>query len=160
MRDAKSVHRLRQILSKPFLIIPPRTRLIILAPIIRGSRGAHERELEDLRNAGFARLRIDGEIYELRPGLALNPNQRHDIDVVIDRIIIKEGVEPRVTQAVDAALLRGDGNLLVHVIPTEGEASPFISAEDDLLFSQDYTCLHCRISFVKPEPRHFSFNNP
>ena len=145
---------------KTLLNYPARTRLIILAPIIRGSRGAHERELEDLRNAGFARLRIDGEIYELRPGLALNPNQRHDIDVVIDRIIIKEGVESRVTQAVDAALLRGDGNLLVHVIPTEGEASPFISEEDDLLFSQDYTCLHCRISFVKPEPRHFSFNNP
>ena len=145
---------------KTLLNSPPRTRLIILAPIIRGSRGAHERELEELRNAGFARLRIDGEIYELRPGLALNPNQRHDIDVVIDRIIIKEGVEPRVTQAVDAALLRGDGNLLVHVIPTEGEASPFISEEDDLLFSQDYTCSHCQISFVKPEPRHFSFNNP
>ena len=145
---------------KTLLNYPVRTRLIILAPIIRGSRGAHERELEDLRNAGFARLRIDGEIYELRPGLALNPNQRHDIDVVIDRIIIKEGVESRVTQAVDAALLRGDGNLLVHVIPTEGEASPFISGEDDLLFSEDYTCLHCQISFVKPEPRHFSFNNP
>ena len=139
---------------------PHRTRLIILAPIIRGSRGAHERELEDLRNAGFARLRIDGEIYELRPGLTLNPNQRHDIDVVIDRIIIKEGIELRITQAVNTALLRGDGNLLVHVIPTEGEASPFISEEDDLLFSEDYTCAHCRISFVKPEPRHFSFNNP
>ena len=139
---------------------PERTRLIILAPIIRGSRGAHEREFEDLRNAGFARLRIDGEIYELRPGLTLNPNQRHDIDVVIDRIIIKEGIEPRVAQAVNTALLRGDGNLIVHVIPTEGEASPFVSEEDDLLFSEDYTCTHCRISFVKPEPRHFSFNNP
>ena len=139
---------------------PERTRLIILAPILRGSRGAHQRELEDLRKAGFARLRIDGEIYELRPGLALNPNQRHDIDVVIDRIVIKEGVEPRVAQAVSTALMRGDGSLLVHVVPTEGEGAPFASEEDDLLFSEDYTCAHCRISFVKPEPRHFSFNNP
>ena len=139
---------------------PERTRLIILAPILRGSRGAHQRELEDLRKAGFARLRIDGEIYELRPGLTLNPNQRHDIDVVIDRIVIKEGVEPRVAQAVYTALMRGDGSLLVHVVPTEGEGSPFTSEEDDLLFSEDYTCAHCRISFVKPEPRHFSFNNP
>ena len=139
---------------------PERTRLIILAPILRGSRGAHERELEDLRKAGFARLRIDGEIYELRPGLTLNPNQRHDIDVVIDRIVIKDGIEPRVAQAVETALLRGDGSLLVHVVPTEGEGSPFTSEEDDLLFSEDYTCAHCRISFVKPEPRHFSFNNP
>ena len=139
---------------------PGRTRLIILAPILRGSRGAHQRELEDLRKAGFARLRIDGEIYELRPGLTLNPNQRHDIDVVIDRIVIKEGVESRVAQAVQTALMRGDGSLLVHVVPTEGEGSPFVSEEDDLLFSEDYTCAHCRISFVKPEPRHFSFNNP
>ena len=139
---------------------PERTRLIILAPILRGSRGAHERELEDLRQAGFARLRIDGEIYELRPGLTLNPNQRHDIDVVIDRIVIKDGCEPRVARAVETALMRGDGSLLVHVVPTEGMGSPFTSEEDDLLFSEDYACAHCRISFVKPEPRHFSFNNP
>ena len=139
---------------------PERTRLIILAPILRGSRGAHERELEDLRKAGFARLRIDGEIYELRPGLTLNPNQRHDIDVVIDRIVIKDGCEPRVARAVETALMRGDGSLLVHVVPTEGMGSPFTSEEDDLLFSEDYACAHCRISFVKPEPRHFSFNNP
>ena len=145
---------------KALIDYPERTRLIILAPMLRGSRGAHERELEDLRKAGFARLRIDGEIYELRPGLTLNPNQRHDIDVVIDRIVIKKGIESRVAQAVDTALLRGDGSLLVHVVPIEGEGSPFVSEEDDLLFSEDYTCAHCQISFVKPEPRHFSFNNP
>ena len=139
---------------------PERTRLIILAPILRGTRGAHQRELEDLRKAGFARVRIDGEIYELRPGFTLSPNQRHNIDVVIDRIVIKDGIEPRLTQAVETALMRGNGSLLVHVISTEGKASPFASQEDDLLFSEDYTCAHCRISFVKPEPRHFSFNNP
>ena len=139
---------------------PERTRLIILAPILRGTRGAHQRELEDLRKAGFARVRIDGEIYELRPGLTLSPNQRHNIDVVIDRIVIKDGIEPRLAQAVETALVRGSGSLLVHVVPTQGEASPFASQEDDLLFSEDYTCAHCRISFVKPEPRHFSFNNP
>ena len=139
---------------------PQRTRLIILAPIAKGSRGAHEKEIEDLRNAGFARLRVDGEIYELRPGFALSRNQRHDIDLVIDRIIIKDGIEPRLTEAVNTALARGDGSMLIQVVPTEGEASPFMSEEDDLLFSEDYTCAHCRISFVKPEPRHFSFNNP
>ena len=139
---------------------PERTRLIILAPLFRGSRGAHEREFADLRKAGFARLRVDGEIYELRPGFTLNPNQRHDIDVVIDRIVIKDGVEPRVAQAVETALMRGDGSLLVHIVPTEGERSPFASREDDLLFSENHTCPHCRISFMRPEPRHFSFNNP
>jgi excinuclease ABC subunit A len=139
---------------------PERTRLILLAPIARGSRGAHEKEIEDLRSAGFARLRVDGEIHEIRPGFALSRNQRHDIDLVIDRIIIKEGIEPRVTEAVNIALARGEGSMLVQVVPTEGEASPFLSEEDDLLFSKDYTCSHCRISFAKPEPRHFSFNNP
>ena len=139
---------------------PERTRLIILAPILRGSRGAHQRELEDLRKAGFARVRIDGEIYELRPGLTLNPNQRHDVDVVIDRIVIKDGIETRLAQAVETALMRGEGSLLVHVVPTEGEGTPFASEEDDLLFSEDHTCAHCRISFTQPEPRHFSFNNP
>ena len=145
---------------KTLLNYPERTRLIILAPIARGSRGAHEKEIEDLRSAGFARLRVDGEIHELRPGFALSRNQRHDIDLVIDRIIIKDDIEPRVTQAVNTALDRGNGSMLVQVISTEGEASPFLSEEDDLLFSRDYTCSHCRISFVKPEPRHFSFNNP
>ena len=139
---------------------PERTRLIIFAPVLRGARGAHEKELEDLRKAGFARLRIDGEIEELRPGLTLNPNQRHDLDVVIDRIVIKPGVEPRVARAVETALLRGNGSLLVHVVRSEGEATPFLSTEDDLLFSEDYTCAHCQISFVQPEPRHFSFNSP
>lgn len=145
---------------KTLLDYPQRTRLIILSPIARGSRGAHEKEIEDLRSAGFARLRVDSEIYELRPGFALNPNQRHDIDLVIDRIVIKDGIEPRLTEAVNTALARGDGNMLVQIVPTEGEDSPFMSEEDDLLFSEDYTCSRCRTSFVKPEPRHFSFNNP
>ena len=145
---------------KSLLDYPERTRLIILAPIARGSRGAHEKEIEDLRSAGFARLRVDGDIYELRPGFALNPNQRHDIDLVIDRIIIKDGVAPRLTEAVTTALARGDGSMLVQIVPIEGEDSPFMSEADDLLFSEDYACLHCQISFVKPEPRHFSFNNP
>ena len=89
--DVKSGSQTAADIVQALIDYPERTRLIILAPILRGSRGAHQRELEDLRKAGFARLRIDGEIYELRPGLTLNPNQRHDIDVVIDRIVIKEG---------------------------------------------------------------------
>ena len=154
------VHKPPQTSLKTLLNYPERTRLIILAPIARGSRGTHETEIEDLRSAGFARLRVDGEIHELRPGFALSRNQRHDIDLVIDRIIIKDGIEPRITQAVDTALLRGDGAMLVQIVPTESEASPFLSEEDDLLFSKDYTCPHCRISFMKPEPRHFSFKQP
>ena len=145
---------------KALLDYPDRTRLIVLAPIARGTRGAHQKEFEDLRKAGFARLRVDGEIHELRPGFALSPNQRHDIDLVIDRIVIKEGIEARVTQAVDTALSRGDGIMLVQTVSDASEASPFLPEEDDRIFSKNYTCLECGISFVKPEPRHFSFNNP
>ncbi len=145
---------------KTLLDYPDRTRLIILAPIARGTRGAHEKEFEDLRKAGFARLRVDGEIHELRPGFALSRNQRHDIDLVIDRIVIKDGIEARVTEAVDTALARGEGVMLVQTVPTVSEASPFLPKEDDRLFSKNYTCLDCELGFVKPEPRHFSFNNP
>ena len=145
---------------KTLLDYPHRTRLIILAPISRGSRGAHQKVFEDLRKAGFARLRVDGEIHELRPGFSLSRNQRHDIDLVIDRIVIKDGIEARVTEAVDTALARGNGVMLVQTVPTEAETSSFLPKEDDLLFSKNYTCLDCEISFVKPEPRHFSFNNP
>ena len=145
---------------KTLLDYPDRTRLIVLAPIARGTRGAHQKEFEDLRKAGFARLRVDGEIHELRPGFALSRNQRHNIDLVIDRIVIKEGVEARVTQAVDTALARGEGIMLVQTVSAESEVSPFLPEEDDRIFSKNYTCLECGISFVKPEPRHFSFNNP
>ncbi len=145
---------------KTLLDYPDRTRLIVLAPIARGSRGAHQKEFEGLRKAGFARLRVDGEIHELSPGFALSPNRRHNIDLVIDRIVIKEGIEARLTQAVDAALARGDGIMLVQTVPATSDASPFLPEEDDRIFSKNYTCLECGLSFVKPEPRHFSFNNP
>ena len=145
---------------KTLLDYPDRTRLIVLAPIARGTRGAHQKEFEDLRKAGFARLRVDGEIHELRPGFALSRNQRHDIDLVIDRIVIKDGIETRVAQAVDTALSRGEGIMLVQTVSAASEAAPFLPTEDDRVFSKNYTCVGCGISFVEPEPRHFSFNNP
>ena len=142
---------------KTLLDYPDRTRLIILAPIARSTRGAHQKELENFRKAGFARLRVDGEIHELRPGFALSRNQRHDIDLVIDRIVIKDGIEARVAEAVDTALARGEGVMLVQTVPTASKASPFLPKEDDLLFSKNYTCLECGISFVKPETASFLF---
>lgn len=146
------------------LSFPPRTRLMILAPLVRGRRGEYQKELADARKAGFVRARIDGEVHELHADIGLNPNQRHDIDIVVDRVIIKEGIQSRVAEAVETALSLGEGNLIVHVVSTEGGASrgtsDFAKRAEDQLFSKDYACTRCQISYDVPEPRHFSFNSP
>ena len=143
---------------------PPRTRLMILAPIVRGRRGEYQKELADARKAGFVRARIDGEVHELHADIGLNPNQRHDIDIVVDRVIIKDGIQSRVAEAVETALSLGEGSLIVHVVSTEevasGDTSDFAKSGEDQLFSKDYACTHCQISYDVPEPRHFSFNSP
>ena len=139
---------------------PPRTRLLILAPIVRGRRGQHRKELSDARKAGFVRARIDGEVHELNANVNLNPNQRHDIDIVVDRIIIKADIESRVAQAVDTALSIGDGSLIVHIVSTATDTSQTGVEGDDELFSTTYACTRCQLSYEVPEPRHFSFNSP
>ncbi len=110
------------------LNFPARTRLLILAPIIRARRGTHNKELDDARKAGFVRARIDGEMHEIGTELRLNPNQRHDIDIVVDRLILKHAnrettsaIESRVAEAVETALNIGDGNLIVHIMPPKDE---------------------------------------
>ncbi len=152
------------------LSFPPRTRLLILAPVVRGRRGEHRKELSDARSAGFIRARIDGEVHELNASVNLNPNQRHDIDIVIDRVIIKADIESRVAQSVDTALSIGDGNLIVHIVSTAEDTSQTdsnrqapnagIQEGDDELFSTAYACIQCQRSYEVPEPRHFSFNSP
>ena len=146
------------------LSFPPRTRLMILAPLVRGRRGEYQKELADARKAGFVRARIDGEVHELHADIGLNPNQRHDIDIVVDRVIIKDGIQSRVAEAVETALSLGEGNLIVHVVSTEESASrgtsAFAKRAEDQLFSKDYACTRCQISYDVPEPRHFSFNSP
>jgi len=143
---------------------PPRTRLMILAPIVRGRRGEYQKELADARKAGFVRARIDEEVHELHADIGLNPNQRHDIDIVVDRVIIKDGIQSRVAEAVETSLSLGEGSLIVHVVSTEGVASrgtsEFAKSGEDQLFSKDYACTHCQMSYDVLEPRHFSFNSP
>ena len=141
------------------LSFPPRTRLMILAPIVRGRRGEYRKELSDARKMGFVRARIDGEIHEINSNIALNPNQRHNIDIVVDRIIIKNDIQSRVTDAVETALSLGDDNLIVNVMPSDKNRGK-TAAGEDMLFSRQYACLNCQISYDVPEPRHFSFNSP
>ncbi len=144
------------------LKFPTRTRLLILAPVVRARRGNHSKALSDARKAGFVRARIDGEIHEIGTELHLNPNQRHDIDIVVDRLILKHAnretpsrIESRVAEAVEIGLNIGDGNLIVHIMPPK-RALP----GRDELFSTVYACTQCQVSYEIPEPRHFSFNTP
>ena len=142
-------------IQNAILSFPPRTRILILAPIVRRRRGEHRRELADALKAGFVRARIDGDIHEIRPEMSLNPNQRHDIDIVVDRIIVKEGIAHRIAESVETGLKLGNDSLIVHLIGAErGENG------EDRLFSTQYACRRCEVSYEVPEPRHFSFNTP
>ena len=142
------------------LSFPPRTRLMILAPIVRGRRGEYRKELSDARKMGFVRARIDGEVHEISSNISLNPNQRHNIDLVIDRVIIKDGIDSRVAEAVETALSLGDDTLIVNVVSSDSSTTRKGTEGEDLLFSRQYACVDCQISYNVPEPRHFSFNSP
>ncbi len=133
--------------------LPQNTRLLILAPIVSGRRGEYRDDLEDALKAGFVRARIDGQIYDLPAEIQLDRNQRHNIEIVVDRIIIKPDIRSRVAEAVETALRMGEGRLIVNIV--EGEP-----AAGDLLFGVDYTCVRCNISYEPPAPRNFSFNSP
>ena len=142
------------------LTFPPRTRLMILAPLVKGRRGEYRRELSNARKLGFVRARIDGEVHEINSDIALNPNQTHNIDLVVDRIIIKDGVHSRVAEAVETALSIGDDSIIVNVVSSDKNDKNAASEGEDLLFSRQYACTNCQISYDIPEPRHFSYNSP
>ena len=133
--------------------LPERARILILAPIVSGRRGEYRDDLEEARKAGFIRARIDGQVYDLMEEIQLDRNQRHDIEIVVDRLIIKEDVLSRAAEAVETALSMGGGRLIVNIVEGQPNAG-------DLLFSKDYTCVHCNISYEPLAPRNFSFNSP
>ncbi len=133
--------------------LPQESRIIILAPIVSGRRGEYREHLEDALKAGFVRARIDGQIYDLPADIQLDRNQRHNIEIVVDRIVIKPDIRSRVAESVETALRMGEGRLIVNIVDGEQD-------EDDLLFGVDYTCVQCNISYEPPAPRNFSFNSP
>lgn len=127
-----------------------RTKIQILAPVIRGKKGQHEKVLEKLKKSGYVRARIDGSIYELtEEEITLDKNKKHTIEAVIDRIIIKEGVEGRLTDSIEAALKLAEGIVTINIIDRE-----------DILFSEKFSCPQCGMSIDEIEPRLFSFNAP
>ncbi|MED3724672.1 excinuclease ABC subunit UvrA [Priestia filamentosa] len=128
---------------------PERTKLQVLAPVIDGRKGMHVKVLEDIKKQGFVRVRIDGEMYDLGEDINLEKNKKHTIQVVVDRIVVKEGVETRLADSLETALRLGEGKVVIDVI-----------GEEELLFSEHHACPYCGFSIGELEPRMFSFNSP
>lgn len=127
-----------------------KTKLQILSPVIKGRKGTHEKVLENIKKNGFVRARIDGEIYDLTEDeVKLDKNKKHNIEAVIDRIVIKDGIEGRLTESIEASLKMGEGLVIASVI--DGE---------ETLFSENFACADCGISIDELAPRLFSFNAP
>lgn len=129
--------------------LPERTRFQVLAPVVRGRKGEHVKVLESARKSGYVRVRVDGIIYELSEEIKLEKNKKHNIEIVVDRLSVKEGMEKRLTESVESALALADGLVMIDII--DG---------DMLNFSQSFACPDCGISVEEVEPRSFSFNNP
>ena len=129
--------------------LPERTRFQVLAPVVRGRKGEHVKVLESAKKSGYVRVRVGGIIYELSEEIKLEKNKKHNIEIVIDRLSVKEGIEKRLTESVESALALADGLVMIDII--DGEM---------LNFSQSFACPDCGISVEEMEPRSFSFNNP
>ncbi len=132
------------------LELPEGTKLILLAPLVRGKKGEYKKELENLQKQGYQRVKIDGELYDLEETPTLNKNQKHDIEVVIDRIMVKDGLTERLSQSLETALKLGDGLVFVDNLSTNQQ----------ITFSSKFACPVCGFTIEEIEPRLFSFNNP
>ena len=133
------------------LELPPRTRFMVSAPIVRGKKGTFQKQFEDAKKSGFARVRVDGSLYDLSEEITLDKNIKHNIDVIVDRLIMRDDIRSRLADSVETALKLAEGRLL---IITMGET------EEELYFSEHFACEEHNISFSECNPRDFSFNNP
>ena len=129
--------------------LPERTRIQLLAPVVRGRKGEHVKILEQARKSGYVRVRIDGNLYELSEEIKLEKNIKHNIEIVVDRLVVKEGIENRLTDSIETVMGLTGGLMVVDVIGGE-----------PMTFSQSFACPDCNISVDEVEPRSFSFNNP
>ena len=131
------------------MAMPERTKIQLLAPVVKGRKGEHVKVLEQAKKSGFVRVRIDGNLYELSEEIKLEKNIKHTIEIVVDRLVVKEGIERRLADSIETVLNLSDGLLVVDVIGGE-----------TLTLSSSYACPDCGISMEEIEPRSFSFNNP
>ena len=138
-----------QQMTETLLRLPKGTPLTVLSPIVRGKKGEYRKELEELRRDGFVRVRMDGQMRDLSEDIRLDKNKRHEIDVVVDRLVVKEGAEKRINDSLEIASHLSEG-----IVKVEREGSAHI------VFSQKFSCIHCGFSFPEINPRMFSFNSP
>ncbi|MBC5729695.1 excinuclease ABC subunit UvrA [Pseudoflavonifractor hominis] len=132
------------------LTLPEATRIQVMAPVVRGKKGTHQKLLEDARKSGYVRCRVDGSLYDLSETIELDKNKKHSIEIVVDRLVIKSDITRRLTDSVEVASNLAGGLVVINVV---GE-------DRDILFSQNYACEDCGISIEELSPRMFSFNNP
>ncbi len=133
------------------MTLPEATRIQVLAPVIRGKKGEHAKIFEDARKSGYVRVRADGSLYDLTEEIKLDKNRKHSIEVVVDRLVIREDVARRLTDSVETASNLSGGIVVINVVGEE---------EQDITFSQNYACEDCGVSIEELSPRMFSFNNP
>ena len=136
------------------MALPERSRIQLLAPVVRGRKGEHAKLLEQAKRSGYVRVRIDGSMYELSEDIRLEKNIKHNIEIVVDRLIVKPGIEQRLTDSMENVLHLANGLALVEVNGGEAAGGSMLS------FSQSFSCPDCGISIEEIEPRSFSFNNP
>ena len=132
------------------MALPEATRIQVLAPVIRGKKGEHQKMLEDARKSGYVRVRVDGSLYDLSEEIKLDKNKKHSIEVVVDRLVIRPDMARRLTDSVEVASNLSGGTVIINIV---GE-------DRDILFSQNYACEDCGVSMEELTPRMFSFNNP
>lgn len=139
--------------------LPERTKFMVLAPVIRGRKGEHVKLLEKAKKSGFVRVIVDGSMYELSEEIKLDKNKKHNIDIVIDRLVVRQDVERRLTDSIETALQLAEGLMKIEVIGARDENG--VQKEDTVInFSDSFSCPDCGISIDEIEPRSFSFNNP
>ena len=132
------------------MALPEATRIQVMAPVIRGKKGEHQKVFEDARRSGYVRARVDGSLYELTEEIKLDKNKKHNIEIVVDRLVIRDDIAQRLTDSVETASNRSGGIVLINLV----------REDQDLVFSQNYACEDCGISIEELAPRSFSFNNP
>ena len=136
-------------MADQIMALPERTKIQLLAPVVRGRKGTHQKLFEQARRSGYVRVQVDGSVYELTEDITLDKNKKHNIEIVVDRLIVKEGIERRLVDSIENVLNLSEGLLAVDIIGGE-----------TLQFSQSFSCPDCGISIDEIEPRSFSFNNP
>ena len=129
--------------------LPERTKIQLLAPVVRGRKGEHGKLFEQARKSGYVRVRVDGNLYELSEDIPLDKNKKHNIEIIVDRLVVKDGIRQRLTDSLENVMALADGLVIVDVIGGE-----------PMTFSQSFSCPDCGISVEEIEPRSFSFNNP